>query len=291
MRFISKYKNFIEVQNNLQKIPLRILKFNRPKWQKIQKKLTYNLLERTKLNPYFGLKQYKKRFNYVKKLLKFSKWNILRNLLIIAREKRKKMKRRTILKQNKKSDLTITNTLLLKKPRYWGRIKSSYRNSVKLKRNLYSLFDNSVTNSFFKKSLALKKNFSTEEIIRICLLKLEFRLDILLWRLNFFSSSFQARQSISENEIIINNKKVLGNIFLKKGDIIYFNTSKSLTQFKINNFLNNYSINEVFQTFIEVDYYSKTIVIIKDFKDLNVEDLNILMPKHFDIKKFLYFMK
>ena len=45
-----------------------------------------------------------------------------------------------------------------------------------------------------------------------------------------------------------------------------FNTSKSLTQFKIKNFLNNYSINEIFQTFIEVDYYSKTIVIIKDFK-------------------------
>ena len=62
------------------------------------------------------------------------------------------------------------------------------------------------------------------------LLKPEFRLDILLWRLKFFESSYQARQAINEKKVKVNQKRVAGNFFLSKSNNLKFDRRASTIQ-------------------------------------------------------------
>jgi ribosomal protein S4 len=114
-----------------------------------------------------------------------------------------------------------------------------------------------------------------------CLVLPEFRLDILLWRLQFFKSPFQARQSIVNNEVFINDKKVYGNSILKKGDVISFSETKKID-------LSNFNLKLL--PYVEVDYYSKNIVILINWQDLKIEDCYYFINESFDLKKFKSFI-
>ena len=49
-----------------------------------------------------------------------------------------------------------------------------------------------------------------------------------------------------------------------------------------------FSKNKIFLTFVEIDYYTKTIVVLKDYKELSVEDLYLLITEYIDLKNFSY---
>ena len=83
----------------------------------------------------------------------------------------------------------------------------------------------------------------------------EFRLDILANRLELASSSFAARQSIHNGEILVNKKRVSSNYIIKSGDIISFGPTVK--------FLDLRNSNKIFP-FLEVDYYTKTIIVLVD---------------------------
>jgi ribosomal protein S4 len=99
--------------------------------------------------------------------------------------------------------------------------------------------------------------------------------------LNFFASSYQAREAVNNKQIWVNNKNVAGNYYLKKGDVISLNT-----QFLLSAILFNKSLHNFFLTFVEIDYYTKTIVVVKDLNELSLEDLYIVISHYFDLKKF-----
>ena len=113
-----------------------------------------------------------------------------------------------------------------------------------------------------KKKFKNKKSLNKKFLFLSCLVLPEFRLDILLWRLQFFKSPFQARQSIVNNEVFINNKKVYGNSILKKGDVISFSETKKIALSDSNFKLLPY---------VEVDYYTKNIVVLMNWQDLKIE--------------------
>ena len=148
-----------------------------------------------------------------------------------------------------------------------------------------TLFDSAVNINSVKKQILTKKNKS-KEIFLHGFLRHEFRTDILLWRLNFFSSSFSARQSINEGEIRLNNKIFLSNKILKKGDLISFESYKEDSSFCLSSILNKIYSNPRFCSFVEVDFYTKTIIIIKDLEELTQDDFNFLVNEYFDLKKF-----
>ena len=103
----------------------------------------------------------------------------------------------------------------------WEKINNYYKEGHKLKNSIFMLYDKAVSVSYFRSIL---KNNTLSSTLRNMylhtLLKPEFRLDILLWRLNFFESSYQARQAINEKKVKVNQKRVAGNFFLSKGDIV-----------------------------------------------------------------------
>ena len=126
---------------------------------------------------------------------------------------------------------------------------------------------------------------SSKELLLNYLVKPLFRIDILLSRLHLFSSSYQARQFISNGYVKVNEKKVSGNLSLKKGDIISFNFSKIQSNLNFLNFFQRLLNNNLFYSFIEIDYYTKTIVILKNVGDITVYDLNLLVTDFFDVYK------
>ena len=83
----------------------------------------------------------------------------------------------------------------------------------------------------------------------------------------------------------VNEKKVNGNLSLKKGDIISFNFSKIQSNLNFLNFFQRLLNNNLFYSFIEIDYYTKTIVILKNVGDITVYDLNLLVTDFFDVYK------
>lgn len=109
-----------------------------------------------------------------------------------------------------------------------------------------------------------------------------FKLEILLWKLNFFNSSEEAIQGISNGFILINfKKKNFSNYVLKKGDIIslsefFFNKLSIKKIIKKKHFLN-----KSFFSFLEIDFITGTIIILKDPLNLNCFDFNFIL--HFFI--------
>jgi hypothetical protein len=89
---------------------------------------------------------------------------------------------------------------------------------------------------------------------------------------------------IKNNQILINNKQVLKKDFLQVGDILY------IPRIFLINFKKNLGKIIIYHTFLEIDYYTNTVVIVKDLKYLNTKDF-FLLTQYFlrlhSIKNFI----
>ena len=247
MRFVNKYKSYDKLFSIFEKFPLRILKFKSTKWKRVQKALTFKLSRMKKV--FKGLKQ-----------KKFSK--------------------------NSRKKFFFDNFVIKVNLKSWYRVEKYYENGRRIKNSVSNMFDRSLSTAYFRKVLVFSKKASdVRHIYSHSLLKPEFRLDILLWRLKFFSSSYQACQAIDENKITVNGKSVKGNFFLSKGDIILFSSECKLDNFCMKKVEKNTLFSKVVLTFVEVDYYSNCVIILKNLEDLGTEDFYVLVKELHSLKK------
>jgi ribosomal protein S4 len=151
----------------------------------------------------------------------------------------------------------------------WGRVKKHHKLLVSSRKSLSCIFDGAVRlNKIFS-----KKKISKLKIID-CFLKLYFRVDILLNLLNLFSTSYQAREFINNNNVLVNKKFVRSNYFLRRGDLVEFNKMYlKTTSFK--NIVKRFSECVRINNFLEVDYYSESFIVIKDFDSFDKDDLSL----------------
>jgi ribosomal protein S4 len=230
MRLTTKYQIFNKISILPTYIPLRILKFKRPKWKRVQKNIT-NVIHKKKVN-----------FN---------------------------------------TKLKILNPIFLKKTyKNWTKIKTKYKESLLLKRSVYSLFDFNLN----KKILFTFKSNEAKVTFLNFFMKLEFKIENLLWRLNFLNSCYNIKQLLTSGFIFINLKKKKNNYILKKGDIITF--SKNL-----NFFFNKFLVNKKLFSFLEIDYYSNTIIILKNYNEITLEESTLFFSKFYNIKLLKDFFK
>lgn len=177
-------------------------------------------------------------------------------ILKLKKTKWKKTKKSLLKVKNKFSFLDHTiQTLYTKK---WEKIKSHYKRELSNKLNLQQRYDFKITTT---KIYANEKTFFINNFI-----KNEYRLDVMLYTLKFFFSVYEARQQIKNGFILVNNKTVFAeDIILYKGDIIVV-SKKSYLLPKI--------IRKEFKfSFLEVDYYTQTFVILKNIEDINLQDI------------------
>jgi ribosomal protein S4 len=204
----------------------------------------------------------------------------------------KRPKWKKIQKNFKRKKIKFVD-IFLQKATYknWNKVKKTYKKGLELKRYLDILSDVKFSISYYKKFLSNQTNslFFTKNLVFNFLIKKFFRLDLLLWKLKIFSSPYESRQYIKNNVILVNNKSSYEAYFLKKGDIIKFK-SFSLLNYK-NKILNNKGF-DFLQSFIEIDYYTNCIIILKDLNTFSIEDFFlILYNQSINLKYLLYYIK
>lgn len=172
----------------------------------------------------------------------------------------------------------------------WNKIRSVFKLGLSIKTSICSLFENSISVNFFKKNLSLKNKFFLKDIFLYNLVYPNYRLDSFLSKLKFFTTSFQAQQAINSNIVLINNKKVASNYFLKKKDIISFVDGTFFDFFFFRCVIKSFSHSQQLFSFCEFCPYTKTIVIIKDIDNLSEFDFLLLNLSSFDYKRFLTYI-
>jgi ribosomal protein S4 len=207
-------------------------------------------------------------------------------LLNFKRPKWGKIKKK-ILQRNRSRKFLVNNLRVKATFKNWDKVKTYYNFGLKNKNSVYSYFDNSIRIKHINETLKKNKSCRIQEKFLNCLIKPEYRIDILLARLGFFCSSFQARQSLFSKKVLVNGCFVRANFLLRKGDIITLLDSIKLN---INQSFINLSPTKKIFSFIEIDYYNNTVVIIKNLNDLHLQDIYLLSVNHCDLKKIKDFL-
>jgi ribosomal protein S4 len=251
MRVVSKYKGYHKLFTIFEKFPLRINSFKSTKWKRVQKLLRSKLQKRVK-----NLKQ--------------SRW-----------------KKKTISNRRKYKRRLFVNNLLIKVNfRYWYRVENHYENGRRMRNVLSSSFDGALDTNFYRDALHFsKKSCLIDKVYSRVLFKPEFRLDILLWKLNFFRSCYQASQAICDRKVNVNGRFIRGNHFLRKGDIISFNSKFRADCLNLKESRSSFLFSKIISTFVEVDYYSNLVVILKNVEDLSLEDSYLMVKDSYCLKK------
>ncbi len=184
---------------------------------------------------------------------------------------------KNILKKRDKKRSHFINYAILGCKKYGGfQKKFSFGMNLKLRRQLIQHFDCAIKSNSFRNSL-LKNlkigNKSNINVIKEIFVRFEYRLDIVLYRLNFFSSSFEARKAIQSGSVEVNGKIIKNqNYITKKGDIInILNSLRCVTDILKRKLLVSH-----FNSFLEVDYYTRTVIIVKDLSEITSLDLALL---------------
>nr|NP_038166.1 ribosomal protein S4 [Synura synuroidea]AAF36932.1 ribosomal protein S4 [Synura synuroidea] len=179
-----------------------------------------------------------------KKFKFFSKINLNSFYTKILKFKRTKWKiAQNYIKKNKLKNVLLNYRYNLVRVKSWFRLKASYKDNLLNKNKIQGKFD-------FKLKI-------DKPILKDFLLTL-LRLDVLLCRLRFFSSIYESKNFILNGNVYINNKCCYNNKqILRAGFIITFNNKYNQTLF------NKFITKEIYFSFVEIDYYTKTIIIIK----------------------------
>jgi len=280
MRLISKYKNFTLLRKILSPCPLKLLRFHRTKWKKTQKVLRYSTFKRH----LYLLK--KKKFLLKIKLFKnlnFKKLKILKFKSSVGRPK-KKIKNFKQKTKNKRKNF-FDNSILQVPLKKWFKLKKIYFENLKLKRITSQIFDNSIRNSFFKKEL--KSRISTSFNKQFCSLFVKplFKVNVLLTKLFFFTSVYDVNRILQNQEILLNGTTLKQpNVFLKKGDLISFKSYSTVCSKTLVKNLKSSSFFSSFYNFVEIDQYSKTIIVIKDYNSLSNHDISLIYKSYLNMK-------
>jgi len=202
-----------------------------------------------------------RKFNKYKVYIKNSFNFFYKRILKFKKTKWKKTQQRILILKLKR--FVFNHQSLIKRIKFWDRIKFNFRNQILQKNKIQSRIDN----KFYKKY----KNFFLNIFI------LEYRLDFLLNRLKIFKSIYHSKNFILTGNVYVNSKICFNNkIILKKGDII---------SFKKNSFLfieNKYPkiSKEIFFSFFQYDLYTQTVVIIKSYFEINFLDLSLILQEN-----------
>lgn len=232
----------------------RIFQFKRPKWLGAQKKLL-NLQSQIKTLQTSHAKTFKKNFFRINKEKQLKK-NILKNFFF--------------------------NFVAVKsKINTWQRLRFFFKESLLMKNAVRKYFDGQFSLSYFKK--AFKKPQTRCFSMSSVFIRPEFRLDVLLWRLKIFSSVFFAKKAIRNKQVTVNGLSKNFDFYLVKGDVIKFSQTKTYSLKKY--FLKYFKV--IFlPSFIELDFYTNTIVVLKSFNHFKIGDFSSVIKEPLCLHKF-----
>lgn len=159
-------------------------------------------------------------------------------------------------------------TILLRRYSRWIRSKLLFKESLHMKRRLLSYYDFSFKTSIFIQDL--KKSKLRSYLYGIFFIKPEYRLDVVLWRLNFFFSVYAARHAIRAGLIFYNFLPVTKIMYVSVGGVWQLNVKKCKYSFL--NSIQRWLIFSLVPGHLEVDFYSGLILCIASFYSCSLSD-------------------
>ena len=164
----------------------------------------------------------------------------------------------------------------------YKKLKLFYKEGLYLKRALTLFFDNNVSTYAFKRLAFFARNklsFNEKQIQ--CLIQPFFYLEILLWKLGLFESSYHALQSMHNGFILVDNKQVFTSKVLTIGSVITFTKKIKLSSYYSKSFL---------CSLIEIDLYTQQIIMVKSLKNLTEYDVALLIPELVSLPAFFNYI-
>jgi len=187
-----------------------------------------------------------------------------------------------ILGKRQKKRIPFPNLLNVRIPRilYCNKIFSK---KLQTRKYLASIYDNSCRYKIDKKQKSRRK------VISSVLVKPLYRIDLFLWYLKIFSSSWEARQVINNKKIYVNSKCVKLNHQIKMGDIISFNFSQSDEDKNAYVLLKKkFMRTKKSFPFLEYDYYTNTFIVLKDWIHFSKNDFSLMFRENKNVKYVTY---
>ena len=300
MRVGFKYKNLPKQKYISLTISKRVLNFQKSKWLRLQRNIK-KILKKKKFKKRKKLEN-KKVFKKLKKLDKSIHINFSKKKKISCSNKLKKnfdcfqikklfLKKKALLynrknkiekiKSKKLNKLQIYKTNIIRICKYWFRNKNYFKKILNLKHYYFQLFDNNLSHKTLKKNFIQERGNSLNFFYQKYLILPNLKINILLWKLNFFKSAFEMQEFSQNKSLLLNFVQSKRNDFLlKKGDSVLLKKRISLRQQK-----DLVIINKIFFDFIEIEYFSNHINILKSLKELSYDKFFILLNnKSFNVK-------
>lgn len=193
-----------------------------------------------------------------------------KRLLNLKRPKWNQLKNNLKLRLNDEENLNLIDSdVILGDTFGWNRVSRTYKSRLEFYSSLFAQFDQSVK----IRRLKSYKTLSRFDKYVKHLAEGYFKTTTLLWATSFFKTSFEAKQQIDFLNLVVDNKIAHSNKLLTAGSVVSIKND----DFNLLKNLNKYSENTQIFSFVEVDYYSQELVLLKDVNTLSEDDLNLLI--------------
>ena len=196
------------------------------------------------------------------RFLKFkrTKWLFLKKLIVRLLRKRRRHKGR-------RGRSSYKNKLIIKTNKgRWNKLKFAYKNKISNKRLLLIELN---LNKRRAKSLKLKQKKTKLGKLQEYFKQLYY-LDHLIFINKLSPSVFASKQYIKEKKILVNNKSSF-DMKLKKGDFVHIK-DHTLSYKKLRR---KYTKSKRISTFTETDYYTQSLIVLKDLKNISSVDFSL----------------
>lgn len=165
----------------------------------------------------------------------------------------------------------------------WNRTRFLYKNSLQQKRRLLVLHDSSVGKRIYAKILN-NKNQRRLHLFTHIFVRPEFRLDMVLWRLQFYKSPYESQCAVRTGKVFVNGNCVKSLYYLNEGDIVSVRDSVLFR-----NVTKKYRLVNFLPLFFEVDYYTQTFVVLKHWGAVSFDDANVFLRAPFSLSLLRFF--
>lgn len=209
-------------------------------------------------------------FSCPNKILQFkrTKWaNLKKNI-------KKNLKRRFFFNYKLNSAKTLR----------WDKKKSLYKNRLLIRRRFNQNLDSVLNKKFLiNKNKSQKMNMLYNSFFNHSILKFEFALCVFLFKLNFYTSIYKAKNEILNGNVLVNGRHADYKYFLKMGDVIFL---KQIPNYSKN--IKETTKMSIYASFIEADFYTNSFVVVKSLKDLSISDVALALGRHTNLPKIYW---
>ena len=101
--------------------------------------------------------------------------------------------------------------------------------------------------------------------------------------MDYYTSKIESGQKIHFGNLNLNNSLSRVNNFLKKGDVLSVSDSRII----LTENLQKYSSDSSFLTFLEIDDYSQTVVLVKGLEDLTSDDFYLINSEYINLNNLI----